>query len=71
MKRRLEKIALMGLLVWFSALDAIPDEATILNNVVGFEGGVSANPHKRAAGFLGSQQGLALFGLGFSPSDSL
>jgi len=39
MKRRLEKIALMGLLVWFSALDAIPDEATILNNVVGSEGG--------------------------------
>jgi|GEM_PF-3781880 hypothetical protein len=38
MKRRLEKIALMGLLVWFSALDAIPDEATILNNVVGSEG---------------------------------
>nr|WP_180167408.1 hypothetical protein [Stenotrophomonas sp. SbOxS2]NYU00517.1 hypothetical protein [Stenotrophomonas sp. SbOxS2] len=67
----MEKIALMGLLVWFSALDAIPDEATILNNVVGSEGGVSAHLHKRAAGFLVSKQGLALFALGFSPSDSL
>lgn len=50
MKRRLEKIALMGLLVWFSALDAIPDEATILNNVVGSEG---AYLHIRISELLG------------------
>jgi len=37
-EKKVGKDRVMGLLVWFSALDAIPDEATILNNVVGSEG---------------------------------